>query len=361
MTQIDDMCTLSYYKTIASLSEQHSVYLVQHVETKKIYVKKIMTVYNIEIFRCLKEKHISNTPKIYEVIEENNKLIVIEEYLTGESLQEMLDKNGSFEEPTVIGWIRQLCGILGCLHNADPAIVHRDIKPSNILVSPDGILKLLDMNAAKYSSEQGKKDTVLIGTVGYAAPEQYGFGASNIQTDIYAIGILMNVLLTGAFPQEQIATGNLKKIIETCTRLDSEKRYKGVEEILSELNEIQGISDKEKKNYAYPFAPPGFRSSDLKKMIFAGIGYLFMIWFCVEMTVEPYVNILQQWLNRVMFFVIAISEVFFWGNYLDIQQKMGVYRLKNSFIRFCAKIVFSFLWSFVLLVVLVLLENIFVV
>lgn len=356
--QLDDMCTLSYYKTIASLSDAHSVFLVQHTETKKIYVKKIMTVYNIDIFRYLKGHPIQNTPEIYEMIEDQDKLIVIEEYLTGDSLQELLDKNGAFDEEQVISLVRQVCTIIRQFHTAPTPIVHRDIKPSNIMISADGVLKLLDMNAAKYSGDQGGKDTVLIGTVGYAAPEQYGFGTSNIQTDIYAIGVLINVLLTGHFPQEQMASGRFGELIHRCTQVDWTKRYSSVDELVAALNQIQGVENHEKENQTLSYALPGFRTENPIKWICAGFGYLFMTWFCLNMTIEPVTGDMDLWLNRIFITIMAYAEVLFWGDYRNIQKKLGVYKYKNPICRWGLRILYAILIFFAIMLMLVGIENI---
>lgn len=89
----------------------------------------------------------------------------------------------------------ELCEILEKLHSANPPIVHRDIKPSNIIITNYDHVILLDFNAAKYFTDPNTSDTILLGTKGYAAPEQYGFGSSTPQTDIYAVGILLKELV----------------------------------------------------------------------------------------------------------------------------------------------------------------------
>lgn len=78
-----------------------------------------------------------------------------------------------------------------------PPIVHRDIKPSNIILTEDGRIVLIDLNAARLDDKNRSHDTQLIGTAGFAAPEQYGFAASSPRADLYAAGILTRVLLTG--------------------------------------------------------------------------------------------------------------------------------------------------------------------
>lgn len=356
---LEEECTLSYYKEIASLSEEHCVYLVQHVESHKIYVKKILKIYNAEVFYYLKNHHIPNTPQIYEVVEDQDRLIVIEEYIGGTNLQEQLDAGVTFHETQVIQMIYQLCEILIELHHATPPIIHRDIKPSNIIISPDNVLKLLDMNAAKRSSTHSAKDTVLMGTVGYAAPEQYGFGTSSMQTDIYAVGVLMNVLLTGKIPQESFAKGKLAPIIAKCTKLEPKERFFSVDDIITELEKLQNReSVSHKKKLECPYAPPGFRTLKPLRIIASCFGYYFLFWIGANLEVEPVTNNLDLWLNRIACILICLSQVFFWGNYLDMQEKMGLFRIQNQGVRLAAKIGISILLVFFFIAILVSLEMI---
>jgi len=195
---------LSYYKEVATINEDHGIYLVQDIRTGKFYVKKLLTVYNAEIYHYLMDHPIANTPKIYLAGESDGILTVVEEYIPGDTLEEILEEKKTLPEKQVIEITLQLSLILRAFHSCDPAIVNRDIKPSNIKISPDGMVKLLDMNAAKWTNAEAERDTKLLGTQGYAAPEQYGFGPSSVQTDIYALGVLMNVMLTGHFPNSGI-------------------------------------------------------------------------------------------------------------------------------------------------------------
>ena len=236
--QLSEELALSYYKSIADINAPHHVWLVQHVDTGKLYVKKQLTVYNFEVFRSFKENPVNNIPQIYELVEDNGVLTIIEEYIHGESVQSLLDKQGNFSEEQALDLTLQLCAIVSELHHRIPPIIHRDIKPSNLILTSDGILKLLDFNAAKNPSPVQNRDTRLLGTTGYAAPEQYGFGASTVQTDLYTIGILLNVLLTGVEPYEQHAAGCFSNIITKCTMLDPGERYANIDELISALYEV---------------------------------------------------------------------------------------------------------------------------
>lgn len=120
-------------------------------------------------------------------------------------------------------------------------IIHRDIKPSNVMLTKSGEVVLLDMNVAKWYDSEEKEDTRLLGTKDYAAPEQAGYGmkASSDKTDIYAVGILLNVMLTGKLPKEKPAQGKLWDIIERCISLDADTRY-SADELIERLDNYLG-------------------------------------------------------------------------------------------------------------------------
>ena len=145
----------------------------------------------------LQTRHFSGIPQIFYCAEENGTLILIEEYIKGSSLSKILDSSDFFSETEAAALIIRLCDILSPLHSLNPPVIHRDIKPTNILISSDGVPKLIDFNAAKQVLSEKTRDTILMGTVDYAAPEQYGFRQSDPRTDIYALGVLLNRILIG--------------------------------------------------------------------------------------------------------------------------------------------------------------------
>lgn len=111
-----------------------------------------------------------------------------------------MEEHGVLSEENAAFVIRSLCDILHKLHGNLPPIIHRDIKPSNIIFSSDGVVKLIDFNAARELRAEQNEDTRLMGTRRFAAPEQYGFGQSDPRTDIYALGITFYYMLTGDYP-----------------------------------------------------------------------------------------------------------------------------------------------------------------
>lgn len=329
---LDDELRLSYYKEIADIEADHGIFLVQDIRTKKIYVKKMLPVYSLEIFQYLMEHPIEHTPKIYELVEDRNILILIEEYIPGDTLQDLLDQLGTLAESTVIDISIQLCKILESFHKCQPPIVNRDIKPSNIKLTSDGIVKLLDMNAAKRYNGESQKDTVLIGTQGYAAPEQYGFGSSSVLTDVYSVGVLMNVLLTGNLTGGHIVNSRLRHIISKCTELSPKSRYQSMAALRITLESLQGNKSPQEPPSWKRFLLPGFRSLNPVGWFFAFAGYVFLFYLCWSLEVEN-AGFVELVINRVAISMISLAIILFSGNYLDIQAKIVVTKSKNVVIR----------------------------
>ena len=331
---IEQELRLSYYQQVADINADHSIYLVQDVRTKKFFVKKLLTVYNADIYRYLLDHPIANTPVPILAEEDGKVLTVIEEYIPGDTLEEILDQKGTLPEDQVVSITSQLCTILAAFHSCNPAIVNRDIKPSNIKITPDGIVKLLDMNAAKWSNTESEKDTVLLGTQGYAAPEQYGFGPSSVLTDIYSVGVLMNVMLTGDFPGKRIACGRLNNVIRKCIELSPAGRYQSIQELQAVLNTLSGSVAPETANKLCwrRFLPPGFRSKSIVRWLFSAVGYALLLYVGFGLKVEN-AGALELLLNRIAFTVAVLLIVLFNGNYLSIHQKFVMTRSKRRWVR----------------------------
>ena len=102
------------------------------------------------------------------------------------------------------------------------------------MIDKNGRVVLIDFNASRKVSE-ACKDTVIMGTVGYASPEQLGVTQSDARTDIYAAGILLNVMLTGRHPTQGYAKGRAGSIVRKCTALNPEDRYQSAEKLLAAL------------------------------------------------------------------------------------------------------------------------------
>lgn len=238
---LEEEYQLSCYEEVTRLHEKKEIYLVRHNLTGELCVKKKLSVYNGTVYRKLQQMHVSQIPKIHVCIEDENQLILIEEYIHGKTLKEHLDEEGVLKEPVAIVKMLELCDILESLHNCEPPMIHRDIKPSNIMVSMDGVLKLIDFNATKEYDSEKSVDTFFMGTIDYAAPEQYGFGQSDPRTDIYGCGIMLNMLLTGTFPRERLYDGAVGNVIGRCVSIDPKERYQSVMELRIDLQKVLSL------------------------------------------------------------------------------------------------------------------------
>lgn len=220
------------YDSMTDLSGNENVTLMCHNKTKKLIVRKTISGINKKLYKQLVHVRHENLVKVMGLEETVSNCYTYEEYINGETLAQILD-NGSMPEEKAVHWIRQLCQAVRLLHEQSPIIIHRDIKPDNIMLSSDDIIKLIDFDASKEFTPNKQRDTELVGTPNYAAPEQYGFAASDPRTDIYAIGILLHELITGYKPNEikYPYEGRYRKVIQKCIELDPKKRYQSVQEL----------------------------------------------------------------------------------------------------------------------------------
>lgn len=226
------------YHDIVRLGGSGDVWLVLHRETKKVFVKKYRTNFNPKVYESISRIQDIHIPRIVAYQERDGVLCLIEEYISGETLLEKMEQGYIFTEAEIKNLMLQLCEALECLHIRFKPIIHRDIKPSNIMISNDGILKLIDYNAARCYEEGACRDTAYMGTPGFAAPEQHGFGQTDVRTDIYAMGVILNYLLTGSSPGEKMADGEWKEIVERCVQIDPEKRFASVSNLKKELGRV---------------------------------------------------------------------------------------------------------------------------
>ena len=197
-----------------------------------------------------------NLPRIVDIIETGETLFVVMDYIEGESLEKIVQLYGPQPEEVVIDWAKQLCMVLGYLHNQNPPIIYRDMKPANVMLKPEGTLKVIDFGIAREYKIDSLKDTTNLGTRGYAAPEQYeGKGQTDQRTDIYCLGVTLHHLLTGKYPEEYpyelipitefnpMLSGGLERIIMNCTQRNPENRYQNCDELLYDLEHYEEVDE----------------------------------------------------------------------------------------------------------------------
>ena len=264
---IDEM-----YENLTELSTGNMgrTYLARNRVSGKIVIKKYIPVQTGNIYERLKDISNPNLARIYEVCPCQDYCAIIEEYISGENLESILEDEKILSEEVVTAYLIQILKALQIVHNQ--GIVHRDLTPANILISTDNVPKLIDFGIARNQKENQSQDTMILGTLGYASPEQFGFRQTDGRADIYAIGILINKMLTGKLPNEQL-TENKKyqKIVEKCIQIDPDKRYYSVEQILEQIEDKLETWEKDVTIW------PGFRSDILWRKIVACVGYVCML------------------------------------------------------------------------------------
>lgn len=208
----------------------------------------------------LKKLNHPNLPDIVDVIDDEDRFLIVMDYIEGNSLKMALQEYGAQSQKNVIKWAKQLCDVLGYLHSQQPPIIYRDMKPANIMLKPDGNVVLIDFGTAREFKEKNIADTTCLGTMGYAAPEQFGgMGQTDARTDIYCLGATMYHLVTGKNPCEPpyeirpireidpSLSAGLERIINKCTQPNPQNRYQSAAELMYALEHYNEIDDKYRK------------------------------------------------------------------------------------------------------------------
>ncbi len=251
------------------------VYLAMNEKANKQWAVKEVRKDGVRDFEVVKQGLVAETdilkklshpnlPSIIDVIDTDESFIIIMDYIQGNSLNKALEEFGAQPQENVIIWAKQLCDVLNYLHTRTPAIIYRDMKPANIMLKPDGNVTLIDFGTAREYKEKNLADTTCLGTVGYAAPEQFGgMGQTDARTDIYCLGATLYHLVTGMNPCEPpyeikpirdinpSLSAGLEKIILKCCQRDPNDRYQSAAELMFALEhyleEDEDFKKKQKK------------------------------------------------------------------------------------------------------------------
>lgn len=374
----------SKYSELAQLnnSKKSDVYLVQDVLDRRIYIKKELKNYNIEVYKQIKNIQSIYMARVYEIFKCDDTLVVIEEFINGRTLQQIIDNEGPLNEDVAIKYIMDLCSILDILHNQNPPIIHRDIKPSNIIIDNNGILKLIDFDVSRVYRDEKNRDTHILGTKGYASPEQFGFEQTDCRSDIYSVGVLINVLTTGKYIKEQLNDGRLRHIIEKCTNISPDNRYKSVKELQIALNDILNINseeisrtedkkinsskkeldglEKKQKNdnklLSIIESIPGFRAKNPKKMVLAVLWYMFLIFGLTSNWSSRNLGLILEDLNLV---ILLLGFTLFNCNFNGIKNKLPIIRKKDRESKTAGILIYNILIFVIFGVLLELIEALF--
>ena len=225
----------------------------------------------------MKQLHHPAFPELIDVLPSDDSMTIVMDYVPGRSLQALLSEQGPQPEALALDIARQLAEAMAYLHNLPMPVIYRDMKPGNVILQSDGKIKIIDFGTARYYKPNKDADTTCLGTVGYAAPEQYsGMGQTDVRTDIYGLGVTLYHLVTGKSPAEppyqvlpirqvkpDLSPG-LEIIIQKCTQKDPSFRYQNAKELIKALENIHRLGKRplfRRKPKPAPKPKPQRRSS----------------------------------------------------------------------------------------------------
>lgn len=252
---------------VTEFNENTGLYL--HKQKNMLYTVKKEDISAKAVYDVLTTVSDPHLARVYCVTEVDGHIEVLQEYVSGISLGELLLRQGALKKDTAERLFSEICDGLYALHKK--GLVHRDINPNNIIITSCGHAVIIDYGIARSYNAEKLGDTLILGTPGYAAPEQFGFSQSDARTDIYALGVLLNVMLTGELPNVRRAGGTLGKIIGKCIEIDSRQRFDSIGELKDSINKIVSYSGPADRFIA---KIPGLRSKNIFVVIFALICYI---------------------------------------------------------------------------------------
>ncbi len=347
------------------------------VDTEEHRVAKTINTISAGLYEKLCEADIRGVPKIFDIIKDEDIVIVIEEYIEGKTLDRMIDEESSYLRniSNIEKIVSDLLDILEKLGNLNPPIIHRDIKPGNIMFDSEKNLYLLDFNISREHDGSKIRDTFAMGTRGFAAPEQYGFSESDIRTDFYGLGatikyLLKNVIFYQTFLPDMERLDTLNEFTEKCMKMDKEDRFQSVKEIRYFLGYTSGKNSagvKGIKKGKGSFAIPGFRSKNPIYMFIAVSCYIISAFLSVtamfsdtnsfEGLSKDKTFVLNVF-SSIITYGICIFVIFFIMNYRGIHSWFRFTRKKCSGVEHKLRIM---LWALFLFIVLLFTEALIMV
>lgn len=267
------------------------VYLAINERLNKTVAVKVIREFATREFELIKKSILSEAdllrkldhpsfPRIHEAIDWGDRLYLIMDFVEGESLNQILERSGPLDEETALEIGCQLADVLQYMHSRPKPVIYRDMKPANVIMKPDGRLMLIDFGTAREYKETAMGDTACLGTVGYAAPEQFGgMGQTDARTDIYCLGATLYHLVTGCNPCkppyeirpirqfDQKLSQGLEYIIGKCTRRDPADRFQTAAELLDALRNVDKLTRRARFDPFFQIAAFGKKKNEGKPQL----------------------------------------------------------------------------------------------
>ena len=260
---------------VADRSRRGHVLAVKELRTGKLQTPKIreaLAQFQTEA-RILTRLTHPNLPKVYDYFSSDGAYYIVMEYIRGKTLDQLLNgRHGKpVDEGQALSWALQICRAMHFLSVQKPRpVVFRDMKPSNIMIAHDGRVKLIDFGIARFFKEERNEDTYVYGTPGYAAPEQYGTGQTDVRSDLFSLGATLYRCLTGEHPPQNpldfidsrrknpMLSRATAAIINKSLALDMSKRYQSAYEMkIAIQNVLLDLSAQARGKRKVIYAKPG--------------------------------------------------------------------------------------------------------
>ncbi|MCM1180912.1 MAG: protein kinase [Clostridium sp.] len=242
---------LEDYHILSCLYErtEKSCYMVADWQTDEKYLLKIRKCEDgrnvLEVEHQKIQELATAFPQDYQPSrywKENGTEYLLKFYIQGMDLESYQERNGVLDAAEILRIGIEICQAVTKLHALEPPVVHRDIKPKNLIIDYRGNVHLIDFETARDYKENHTKDTVFFGTEGNAAPEQYGYSQSDVRTDVYGIGKVLEYLYdenADSQVKDRGAYRRIRKIIQKAAAFDPARRYQSVSKLQSALERVR--------------------------------------------------------------------------------------------------------------------------
>lgn len=218
-----------------SEKEKSKVFLVADSRSRLFILKELEGDKTV-LYKRVRELSSAYFPEIVSIEYKDGKTRVLEEYIDGTGLDKLLETEISPE--TGLAYMLNMLQAISVLHKQATPLIHRDIKPENIMITKSGNVMLLDFDAMReYKSEKREQDTKMLGTRGYASPEQFGFAQTDTRSDIYSAGIVCRQIADRMNLPSFIRI-RLKRVLDKATMFDPDRRFENVEQMLTSLQKV---------------------------------------------------------------------------------------------------------------------------
>lgn len=195
----------------------------------------------------------SNLPKIVDYYPPNEmgQTYLVMDYIKGRTLSEIFEEAGnSLPYQRVIKYAIQLCNLLDYLHNLKPTpIIYRDLKPSNVMIDDKDNVQLIDFGIARKYKVGKQSDTVQMGTIGFAAPEQFENMQTDQRTDLFSLGAMIYYLLSGGrfiystgqplYTLNKEVPLELSSVVQKLVKINPNERYQDTKLLKQDLTKLR--------------------------------------------------------------------------------------------------------------------------